>query len=157
MASSSLEKRADTSRRHSTVVWHRLTRSLIYLLAWIFLLLVVIGNLANKPVLRDTYFMYLDTANVIPDSVPNAVFINSAARTIGLHDFYQVGLWDFCEGYDDSGITDCSHPKALYWFDPVSIMLNELLSGATSTLFSAFFFFFLLPSFCSHIPLWALD
>jgi hypothetical protein len=34
-------------------------------------------------------------------NVPNAVLINSIARTIGLHDFYQVGLWNFCEGYQD--------------------------------------------------------
>lgn len=26
---------------------------------------------------------------------------NSIARTLGLHDFYQVGLWNYCEGYDD--------------------------------------------------------
>lgn len=127
------EKNIQSSRRHSTVVWHRLVRSLIYLLAWIFLLLVMIGNISNKPVLRETYFLKLDTTNVIPQSVPNAVFINSIARSIGLHDFYQVGLWNYCEGYDDSGITSCSNPKALYWFDPVSIILNELLAGASST------------------------
>lgn len=93
----------------------------------------MIGNVSNKPVLRDTYFFKLDTANVIPESVPNALLINSIAQSIGLHDFYQVGLWNYCEGYDDSGISDCSNPKALYWFDPVSILLNELLAGATST------------------------
>jgi hypothetical protein len=119
-------------RRHSTVVWHRVVRALVYLLAWIFLVLVLVGNVSNKPVLRDTYFLKLDLSNIIPESVPNAVFINSIARTIGLHDFYQVGVWNFCEGYDDSGITSCSHPQTLYWFDPVSILLNELLSGATS-------------------------
>ncbi|GAM39111.1 hypothetical protein TCE0_034r10388 [Talaromyces pinophilus] len=128
------EKNIQSTRPHSTVVWHRLIRSLIYLLAWIFLLLVMIGNISNKPVLRETYFLKLDTANIIPQSIPNAVFINSIARSIGLHDFYQVGLWNYCEGYDDSGITSCSHPVALYWFDPVSIILNELLAGATIAL-----------------------
>ncbi|PCH07520.1 Actin cortical patch SUR7/pH-response regulator PalI [Penicillium occitanis (nom. inval.)] len=128
------EKNIQSTRRHSTVVRHRLIRSLIYLLAWIFLLLVMIGNISNKPVLRETYFLKLDTANIIPQSIPNAVFINSIARSIGLHDFYQVGLWNYCEGYDDSGITSCSHPVALYWFDPVSIILNELLAGATIAL-----------------------
>lgn len=126
------EKPIQSTRRHSTVVWYRIIRSLIYLLAWIFLLLVMIGNISNKPVLRETYFLKLDTTNVVPQSIPNAVFINSIARSIGLHDFYQVGLWNYCEGYDDSGITSCSHPVALYWFDPVSIILNELLAGATS-------------------------
>jgi hypothetical protein len=121
-----------TPRRHSTVVWHRAFRSLLYLIASIFLVLVLIGNVANKPVLRDVYFLKLDLSNIIPLSVPNSVFINSIARSIGLHDFYQVGLWNFCEGYDDTGITYCSEPKTLYFFDPVSILLNELLAGATS-------------------------
>ncbi|KAL2221337.1 SUR7/PalI family-domain-containing protein [Thermoascus aurantiacus ATCC 26904] len=123
-----------SARRRSTVVWHRLVRSLIYLLAWIFLVLVVIGNTYDRPVLRQTYFIKLNLSNIIPRSVPNAVLINSIARSIGLHDFYQVGLWNFCEGYDDTGITHCSRPKTLYAFDPVKILLNELLAGATIAL-----------------------
>jgi hypothetical protein len=122
-----------TRRSKSTVLSHRLLRTLLYLIAWIFLLLVCIGNLSNKPVLRDTYFLKIDLSNIIPLSVPNAVLINSIARSIGLHDFYQVGLWNFCEGYNDQGITHCSKHETLYWFNPVEIILSELLSGATST------------------------
>ncbi len=47
------------------------------------------------------YFYKLDLSDIIPESVPNAVLINSIARSLGLHDFYQVGLWNFCEGYND--------------------------------------------------------
>lgn len=112
---------------------HRLLRSFLHLLAWIFLLLVVIGNTSNRPVLRDTYFLKIDLSNIIPISVPNARLINSIARTIGLHDFYQVGLWNFCEGYLDMGVTYCSDPRTLYYFDPVKILLSELLAGASST------------------------
>lgn len=129
-------------RRQSTVHWHRGIRSLFYLIAFIFCLLVEIGTISNKPVLRDTYFLYLDLSNIIPVSVPNAVLINSIARSIGLHDFYQVGLWNFCEGYDDEGITHCSTPETLYAFNPVTIIINELLSGASSMSF----FFSLLKS-----------
>jgi hypothetical protein len=118
-------------RRKSTVRWHRGLRSLLYLIAWIFILLVVIGNVSNKPVLRSTYFLYLDLSNIIPVSVPNAVLINSIAQTIGLHDFYQVGLWNFCEGYNADGITHCSDPETLYAFNPVHIILSELLAGAS--------------------------
>ncbi|KAI9928581.1 hypothetical protein MW887_001795 [Aspergillus wentii] len=121
-------------RRRSTVVRHRILRSFLYLLAWIFLVLVLIGSTSNKPVLRDTYFLKLDLSNIIPLSVPNAVLINSIARSIGLHDFYQVGLWNFCEGFSDTGITHCSKTQTLYWFNPVEILLSELLSGATIAL-----------------------
>lgn len=135
MANGSETEQPLARRRASTVLWHRLVRSLLYLLAWIFLVLVILGNTSNKPILRDTYFMYLDLSNIIPMSVPNPVLVDTIARSIGLHDFYQVGLWNFCEGYNNQGITGCSHPQALYAFNPVNILLNELLYGATSTSF----------------------
>ena len=130
-------QRPEYGRSRSKVLWHRLLRSFLYLIAWIFLVLVVIGNVSNKAVLRDTWFLKIDLSNIIPLSVPNAVLINSIARSIGLHDFYTVGLWNFCEGYNDSGITKCSKPETLYWFNPVEIIMSELLSGATS-MFSTF-------------------
>jgi len=61
---------------------------------------VVIGNTSNKRVINDMYFFKLDLSKIIPSSVSNANFINSIAESIGLHDFYQVGLWNFCEGYN---------------------------------------------------------
>lgn len=102
----------------------------LFLLNLIFLILVVIGNTKPNASLSKIYFLKLDLRNIIPRSVPNAVLINSIARTLGLHDFYQVGLWNFCEGYGEE-ITYCSKPKTLYWFNPIEILLNELLAGAT--------------------------
>lgn len=60
---------------------------------------VMIGNTHPRAVLDSIYFFKLDLADIIPTSVPNASLINSIAQSIGLHDFYQVGLWNFCEGY----------------------------------------------------------
>jgi len=57
---------------------------------------------------------------------------STIARTIGLHDFYQTGLWNFCEGYyrldqDWRGITtNCGPKEQGYYFDPISIMASEL-------------------------------
>lgn len=119
-------------QRHSAVV-HRVLYCLLYTLAFIFILLVQIGSLSDKPVLRQTYFLKIDLSHIIPQSVPDAVLLNSIARSIGLHDFYQVGLWNFCEGFGDGeGITYCSPPEKMYFFNPVDILLNELLAGATS-------------------------
>lgn len=101
----------------------------------IFLLLTVIGNINRNPVIRDTYFFKLDLANIIPVSAGSSIqLVNSLARSLGLHDFYLVGMWNFCEGYNDEGVTFCSRPKTLYWFNPVEILLNELLAGATIVL-----------------------
>lgn len=125
---------------HSTIKAATRTRllfslltSLLYFIALIFLILVEIGSTSSRPLIQTIYFLKLDLSHIIPQSVPHATLINSIARTLGLHDFYQVGLWSYCEGYAAEGITGCSTPRALYWFNPVQIILSELLSGATST------------------------
>lgn len=84
-------------RRNSAIVC-----AVCYSIAIIFLILVIIGNTSIKPVLTDIYFFKLDVSDIIPlSSSTNAVLLNSIARSLGLHDFYQVGLWNFCEGYND--------------------------------------------------------
>ncbi len=122
-------KRATRLRR--IFAW---SASASYLLAWIFLLLILIGTTSDRPVLSSLYLFKLSLADIIPQSVPNASLINSIAQSIGLHDFYQVGLWSFCEGYLNVGITYCSTPVAGFWFNPVEVLLNELLAGATIAL-----------------------
>ena len=62
---------------------------------------VEIGNTYDGPALKDMYFYKLDLKDIIPVQVSNAQLINSIARSMGLHDFYQVGLWNFCEGFYD--------------------------------------------------------
>ena len=111
--------------------WALLT-SLLLLISLTFLILVEIGSIRINPILNKIYFIKLNLADIIPVSVPNAVLINSIAQTLGLHDYYTVGLWNFCEGNFGVGYTECSKPQALYWFNPVEILQNELLAGATS-------------------------
>lgn len=108
-----------------------LLTSLFFLVTLVFVILIEVGNLPNRKVTGSIWFVKLDLTNIIPLSVPNAVLINSIARSLGLHDFYQVGLWNYCAGYG-SEITKCSKPRRLYWFNPVEIILDELLAGATS-------------------------
>ncbi|EQB53275.1 SUR7 protein [Colletotrichum gloeosporioides Cg-14] len=117
-------------RRNSAIVC-----AVCYFISIIFLILVIIGNTSIKPVLTDIYFFKLDVSDIIPlSSGNNAALLNSIARSLGLHDFYQVGLWNFCEGYDDEGVTFCSTPQRLFWFNPIEILTNELLAGATIAL-----------------------
>lgn len=105
-----------------------------FLVSVIFLILVEIGNTNGSKIPGDIYFFKLDLSDIVPQSTPNLQLTNSIARTLGLHDFYQVGLWSFCEGYNDEGITFCSKPKNLYWFNPVEIVKSELFSGASIAL-----------------------
>lgn len=110
-----------------------LLTSFLFLISLVFTILVEVGNVSadHRHITGSIYFIKLDLSHIIPQAVPQAQLINSIARTLGLHDFYQVGLWNFCEGYGNE-ISGCSAPKTLYWFNPVEIILSELLSGATS-------------------------
>lgn len=120
-------KRATRTR----FVWALLS-SFLLLISVVFLILVEIGNTSVNNILNDIYFIKLDISDIIPVSVPNAVLINSIAQSLGLHDFYTVGLWNYCQGYDGQGTTSCSDPQTLYWFNPVEIIQSQLLAGATS-------------------------
>ena len=102
--------------------------SFMFFVTMVMLILVQIGNLSNMKVIQDLWFFKIDVSKVLPSSAPGGA---KGAKAIGLHDFYQVGLWNFCEGYNDKGITACSKPTIFYWFNPVQILLDELLDGAT--------------------------
>ncbi|KAI1182119.1 SUR7/PalI family-domain-containing protein [Nemania serpens] len=123
-------KRGTTSRRNAIVV-----SCFLYLAAIVMLILVELGNTRGNAILGSMYFYKLDLTNVLAKSAPSGLVLqNSIARTLGLHDYYQVGLWNFCEGYRDEGIAYCSKPNASFWFNPVEILLNELLAGASIAL-----------------------
>lgn len=110
-----------------------LLASLSTFISIIFTILVLLGSTDDSsPVLSSIYFLRIDVSNIIPRSFPNAVLVNSIAQTLGLRDFYQVGLWNYCEGYKDTGVTHCDPPQALYSFNPVKILLSQLLAGAES-------------------------
>ncbi|KAJ4326370.1 hypothetical protein N0V94_000045 [Neodidymelliopsis sp. IMI 364377] len=111
------------------------------------LLIVMIGQLGNNgkapstSLGRELYFFKADTSNFTtdPSTILNKVDdagekfnINSdlldaltgAASSKELKDFYQVGLWSYCEGDKVDGvekITHCSSSKTQFWFDPVDV------------------------------------
>lgn len=122
-------KRATRTRK----IFSLLTSFFLFITV-IFLILVEIGSTYNRRIIRNWYFIKIDLSHIIPASVPNYALINTIAQTLGLHDFYQVGLWGFCEGYQGEGVTFCSEPQTLYWFNPVEILKNELLAGASINL-----------------------
>lgn len=128
------EKPSNSELRRATKTrqtWAYLS-SFFLIIAVVFLILVEVGNTRVGPILSSIYFLRLNLSDIVPQTVPNAVLLNTIAQTLGLHDYYQFGLWNFCEGYVSEGITDCSSTQPLYWFNPVEILLNQLLAGATS-------------------------
>ena len=119
---------------------------LLTLASLLCILIVMIGQLSRggKPpssaLGRDLYFFKADTSaftadpkNVL-DHLPANVNIDNnllqalqgAASSKELKDFYQVGLWSYCEGDKDDKtgketITFCSASKSNFWFDPFSV------------------------------------
>lgn len=120
---------APVHRRNTAIV-----AGSFYFITIPFLILVSIGNTHINSTLNDIYFFKLDVSQIIPISVANSQLLNSVARSLGLHDFYSVGLWNYCEGYLDEGVTYCSKPKSFYWFNPVEVLVSQLLAGASIAL-----------------------
>lgn len=92
--------------------------SVMFFIAMCFLVILQVGNVSNK-VVADLYMFKIDVSKIVPEG----------AKSLGLHDFYQVGLWNFCEGFNDKGITACSKPSVFFWFNPVQIIVDEMLQG----------------------------
>lgn len=111
------------------------------LVATIFGILTLIGGM-DKPGLRDVYFVRINTTDFYPESAsPFAALVNSVADELGLQNYYQSSLWNYCSGDLANGSTTkfaapsfCSDTAADYWFDPVTIIQNDLPSIFTFSL-----------------------
>ncbi|OBT43964.1 hypothetical protein VE00_04652 [Pseudogymnoascus sp. WSF 3629] len=137
--------------------WLTIIACVLLFIGFIFLILILTAQTSVKPVLKSTWFIKIDLSNIlVRASTPGSDFplLNSIARSLGLHDFYLVGLWNYCEGYNDEGITNCSKSTPLYYFNPVKILLSELLAGATITLPSSILTILHLIQLASNIICW---
>ncbi|KAI1156374.1 SUR7/PalI family-domain-containing protein [Nemania diffusa] len=121
------QERRTTTRRIAIVVsWF------CFLLALLLLILVEIGNTQANEALGGIYLLKLDIGAISARSVPSGVTLhNSIARSQGLYDFYQAGLWNYCEGYKATGITYCSKPDISFWFNPLQVLPDELVKGVS--------------------------
>ncbi|KAL6707913.1 hypothetical protein ACN47E_003587 [Coniothyrium glycines] len=122
-------KRATRTRK----TWALLTSFFLFVTV-IFLILVHIGGVRNRSVINNWYFLRLDVSDIVASSVPGSQLINTIAQSLGLHDYYQTGLWGYCEGFENEGVTFCSDPQTLFWFNPIEILQEELLAGASINL-----------------------
>jgi len=119
-----------------------LTPMLLTLASLVCIVLVMIGQMStggNKApstsLGRSLYFFKADTSNFgdKPNVLDNINIDNELLNALQgqasagqLKDFYQVGLWSYCEGTKDkdSGketITFCSSSKSNFWFDPFTV------------------------------------
>lgn len=88
------------------------------------------GSTKNMNPVNQIYMFRLNVTDINLSSVFSGVSIQ--ASDIGLSDIYSIGMWGYCKGDNDNGnyqVKNCSSPKAMYLFDPVKILSEDLDSN----------------------------
>ena len=125
---------AQVTRATRARMWWALFSAFLLLISVVFLVLVELGDTRVNGVLDGINFIKINVTDIDPQSVPSSESnsVTDTALSLGLHDYYTVGLWGYCEGFNNAGVMDCSKPKTLFWFNPVEILQSELRPGANS-------------------------
>lgn len=93
--------------------------------------LVPLGNTHLSPELDKIYFLKADSTSPFPkkDPKPGEMIMKHITTINGakLPHFYQVGLWNYCEGYQDTGITYYSKPVITNSVNPVEVVISKAL------------------------------
>ncbi|KAK2749901.1 hypothetical protein FQN57_005318 [Myotisia sp. PD_48] len=95
--------------------------------------LVLVGLGCTKPdgTLSSIYFAKVDASEFDPDSIgkdsslrPIAHGLDQADAKGDLHDYYLVGLWNYCYGEEVNGKMGnlkCTERKTKFWFNPIDV------------------------------------
>ncbi|CAK7201176.1 hypothetical protein SEUCBS139899_003879 [Sporothrix eucalyptigena] len=113
----------------------------LYLVSTILLIVAQTGS-TNNSRSSTSIFLFRFNLSVLFDSSSSGTDFNATdlaladaiSESLGLYNYYQVGLWGYCEGDSVNDFTSCSRPQAFYWFNPVAILLSEMLNTSTLTL-----------------------
>ncbi|KAJ5775181.1 uncharacterized protein N7511_000192 [Penicillium nucicola] len=94
-------------------------------LSEVYFLRVNLQNVSNgtqsiskiENILHDRNITSIDSEGI--SEIVSRIQSNSTGK-----DFYQIGLWGYCDGEISSGnyeLTNCSQPKSVFYFDPLSV------------------------------------
>jgi hypothetical protein len=89
----------------------------------------------NKAVLEDLWFVQVNTSQVTVPNLPSEVssLATSITKDLGVSEFYTSSLYQFCQGnYNSDGslnFTNCSTPSLSYYFNPVTILEDDILKN----------------------------
>ncbi|WEW59664.1 WD repeat-containing protein 6 [Emydomyces testavorans] len=104
------------------------TPYMLSIAAVVCLILVALGTTKPSAPLNDIYFVKADLKNLKTDStgidaklVPFAKGLQQAKAAGKLHDYYIVGLWNYCYKDDGKDGYKCSDKRSKYWFDPIDV------------------------------------
>lgn len=95
------------------------------------IILVGLGCTNKGSTLDSLYFAKLDlkdlstdSLNIVHDLYPLTKGLQQADAAGNIHDFYIIGLWNYCYGdyvNGDYKVTTCTPRKAKFWFNPVEV------------------------------------
>lgn len=90
------------------------------------LLFTLIGSIKNDVVLRDIYFLKLNTTNLSTDVIPKLESLSSNDKTkLAEFETITVGLWSYCWG-NATGTLGCSDTSARFHFSLSDIFYKAL-------------------------------
>jgi hypothetical protein len=86
-------------------------------------------NLTTSSSVTSAVSSALESAGVDVSSSDLANALDEAQKQLKIKDFYDIGLWGYCDGDVTSGnykTQNCSKPKAEFYFNPITIwQLND--------------------------------
>ncbi|CAK7216327.1 hypothetical protein SCUCBS95973_002775 [Sporothrix curviconia] len=112
----------------------------LYLIATVLLIVAQTGSTNARQPSTDIFLFRFNLSVLFDESYGSGLNISdlalseATADSLGLHNYYQAGLWGYCVGDSVSDFTSCSRPRLFYWFNPVAILLSEMLNTSTLTL-----------------------
>ncbi|PTU20803.1 hypothetical protein P175DRAFT_0516440 [Aspergillus ochraceoroseus IBT 24754] len=79
-------------------------------------------NLTTSTTAQTTVENALDDLNITVDDGDIKTALEEVQKYFKIQDFYNIGVWGYCDGNitskDDYEISNCSKPKAEFWFNP---------------------------------------
>ncbi|KAI9376705.1 SUR7/PalI family-domain-containing protein [Aspergillus egyptiacus] len=82
-------------------------------------------NLTSSQTVQSGITDVLDDLNISVNDGDIAAALDEVQKYFNIPDFYNIGLLGYCEGNitsnDDYRVSNCSDPKAEFWFDPVDV------------------------------------
>ncbi|CAK7227382.1 hypothetical protein SBRCBS47491_006550 [Sporothrix bragantina] len=112
----------------------------LYLVATILLIVAQTGSTSSKRPSTDIFLFRFNLSVLFDESygsnynLADLALSDAKIESLGLHNYYQVGFWGYCVGDTPFEFTFCSRPRAFYWFNPVAILLSEMLNTSSLTM-----------------------
>lgn len=94
------------------------------------------GSTSNKSPVNDIYLFKMNLQNL---SVSEVYGLDVSLSSLNISNIITIGMWGYCKGEYDESVADsyrveyCSTPKAMYVFNPIELLEQQLNSSLSLT------------------------